>query len=338
MSATIRQQPEDFQVIEQLGYELEGDGDHQWVLLEKTNMNTDMLARDIAKFARVRSVDVGFAGLKDRNAVTQQWFSIDLSGKETPDWSAFEEQQPLIRVIEVVRHRRKLKRGGLHSNRFVIRVLHTEMDKEMNKENGKACIKERVSQIQAQGVPNYFGPQRFGHNGENVIKGLHALSAKKRSLDRHKRSIYLSALRSFLFNQVLARRVSENTWTQYSPGDVLMLDGTNSIFVPQADEADLQKRLDAFDVHVTGPLWGEGTLRTQDDVELVERAIAADYSEVSELLQNVRNLNQERRSLRLSVKDLVAHYEENATTLSFELEKGAYATSVLREIFYFAQQ
>ncbi|MDH5218975.1 MAG: tRNA pseudouridine(13) synthase TruD, partial [Gammaproteobacteria bacterium] len=148
----------------------------------------------------------------------------------------------------------------------------------------------------------------------------------------------LSALRSFLFNQVLAKRVSENTWTQYLPGDVLMLDGTSSIFVPQTDEADLQRRLDAFDVHVTGPLWGEGVLRTQDEVEQVEKAIAADYSEVAELLQNVRNLNQERRSLRLSVKDLVAHYEENATTLSFALEKGAYATSVLREIFRFAEQ
>ncbi|MDH5216974.1 MAG: tRNA pseudouridine(13) synthase TruD [Gammaproteobacteria bacterium] len=334
MSGTIKQQPEDFQVMEQLGYELEGAGDHQWLLLEKANTNTEMLARDLAKFARVRLVDVGYAGLKDRNAVTQQWFSIDLSGKEPPDWSVFEQQYPLIRVIEVVRHRRKLKRGGLCSNRFVIRVLHAEMSME----HEKACIEERVNQIQKCGVPNYFGPQRFGRGGENVIKGLHALSAKKRSLDRHKRSIYLSALRSFLFNQVLARRVSENTWSQYLSGDVLMLDGASSIFVPQPDEPDLQKRLDAFDVHVTGPLWGEGVLRTQDEVEQVEKAIAADYAEVAELLQSVRNLNQERRSLRLRVKDLVAHYEENATTLRFELEKGAYATSVLREIFCFAEQ
>ena len=321
----IRQQPEDFKVYEELGYELEGAGDHQWLLLEKTNTNTDMLAQALARFARVRTMDVGYAGLKDRNAVTRQWFSIDLSGKDTPDWSAFEQQQPLIRVIEAVRHRRKLKRGGLRSNRFVIRVLHDE--------TARACIEQRVSQIAAHGVPNYFGPQRFGRGGENVIKGLQALSMKKRSLDRHKRSIYLSALRSFLFNQVLARRVRDNTWNHYLAGDVLMLNGTNSIFIPQADEPGLRTRLDTTDVHVTGPLWGEGVLQTRDDAEKIEQEVASDFFEVADLLQHVRNLNQERRSLRLNVKDLVAHCEKNETILNFELEKGAYATSVLREIF-----
>lgn len=321
----LREKPEYFQVFEQLGYDLSGEGDHLWLYVEKTATNTDWLARQLANYAQLRPVDVGYAGLKDRNAVTRQWFSLDMSGKQEPDWSIFEQKFPQIHIVEKLRHKKKLKRGGLKSNRFCIRVLH---------ESGiEQCVQDKVSQIRDQGVPNYFGPQRFGNGGENVIKALKALSSRKKKLDRHKRSIYISALRAFLFNQVLARRVNSGLWNQYLPGDVLMLDGTNSIFSPQNDEPDIQSRIKLGDVHITGPMWGDGDLRSMLEANSLETNVINDYVEAKDCLRSVRNLAQERRSLRLMVRHLSAETRQGETQLRFEIESGAFATSVLREIF-----
>jgi tRNA pseudouridine13 synthase len=316
----LRAAPEDFLVDEDLGFAADGSGEHVFVRVEKRGANTDFVARELARFAGVRPDSVSYAGMKDRHAVTRQTFSVHLPGKTDPDWATLTHAE--FRVLAAARHSRKLQRGALKGNRF--RIVLREVEGE------RAAAERVVEAIRTQGVPNYFGEQRFGREAANVEKALAMF--KGRRVQRHERSLFLSAARSHLFNAVLAARVEQGNWNRPLDGEVWMLEGTHSIFGPEPLAPELLARHAGGDIAPTGPMWGAGELRTRDAVAELENSVAARYPDLAAGLA-VNGLRQERRSLVLHPRELeLRQLQDRGTELSFYLSSGSYATVLLREI------
>ena len=322
LAARIRTSPEDFFVEELPAFEASGAGEHLLLTVEKRGMNTTFAAKRIATWAGVDESAVGQAGMKDRHAVTRQRFSVWLPKRVAPDIETLQSDD--LRVLGHAWHVRKLPRGALAGNRFVL-VLR-DVDGE------RAAIESRLQAIAAQGVPNYFGEQRFGRGGNNVQQAV-AMFAGRR-FKREERAMLLSAARSALFNRVLAARVDAVTWNAALDGEVWMLDGSRSVFGPEAFTDELQTRLDAFDIHPTGPLWGEGELRSDDVAREFELAVLAGdtAARIREGLERA-GLKQERRALRLRPSDLAWTWrDDDALEVRFALPPGCYATTILREL------
>jgi tRNA pseudouridine13 synthase len=320
LKARLRSTPEDFVVEEILGYDADGTGEHALLWVEKRGANTDWVARELAKFAGVSQVAVGYAGMKDRHAVTRQAFSVQLAGKPDPDWSTFPHAE--VKVLAATRHSRKLKRGALRGNRFVLVLREVQGD--------PAATEQVLTQIAARGVPNYFGEQRFGREGGNVAQAR-AMFAGRR-VERDKRSFLLSAARSQIFNDVLAARVERAVWDTPLDGEIWSLAGSRSWFGPEPFNEALAERLARADIHPSGPLWGQGEPPTQGDAGALEREIGAANGDLTAGLASAR-MDQERRPLRLMPKDLKWRWlDDTALELSFELPAGAYATVVVREL------
>jgi tRNA pseudouridine13 synthase len=322
-TALIRCCPEDFQVIEELPFTLSGEGDHVWLFLCKRGINTVWLARQLARIAGVRLVDVGYAGLKDRHALTTQWFSVNLSGKKEPTWAA-ELEREAVQVVKIVRHSRKLQRGALKGNRFLLTL------RQFRGNHGTTSA--RLAQIKAEGVPNYFGPQRFGWKSQNLNQAYEWFAGGKPPNDRYLRGLLLSAARAFLFNKVLAERVQAANWNQPLSGEALILQGSRGFFLAETIDEALQARVQRLDCHPSGPLWGQGEPLTLDVVRTFEERVLADFVLYREGLEQA-GLKQERRSLRLIVADLEWSFPtEDSLQLQFRLPAGAYATTMLREV------
>jgi len=320
LTATLRSTPEDFQVEEILGYDADGEGEHALLWVEKRGANTDWVAKELAKFAGIPPLNVGYAGLKDRHAVTRQTFSVQLAGKSDPDWSAFPAEG--VKVLAVTRHKRKLKRGALRGNRFVLVLRQVEGD--------RAVAEQVLKQIAQRGVPNYFGEQRFGREGGNVAQAR-AMFAGRR-VDRDKRHFLLSAARSHIFNAVLAARIERDAWDSPMEGEIWSLAGSRSWFGPEPFDAALSERLATGDIHPSGPLWGRGDTPAQGEVAALENALAAENADLAEGLVAAK-MDQERRALRMIPKSLAWRWlDDTSLELSFELPAGAYATTVVREL------
>lgn len=322
-TGVMRALPEDFAVEEVLGFEPDGEGEHVLIHIRKRNANTEWVARQLARFAGVKPMDVSYAGMKDRNAVTTQWFSIGLAGKPEPDWKLIENDD--IQVLHVARHRRKLRRGALKGNRFRLHI--TKLSGEL------AGLDERLQRVVRDGVPNYFGEQRFGFNHDNLRRADAMFRGEFRERDRHKRGLYLSAARSYLFNEVLSRRVVDGSWSLPLPGEALMLSGSHSFFVANEIDTTILARIEEGDIHPSGPLWGRGDLASQSDARELEQEVLSAHNEWCVALEKA-GLEQERRALRLPVQDLswIIDAEQKVLTLSFMLDAGSYATTVLREL------
>ena len=317
--ARLRAEQEDFRVEEDLGYEPTGAGEHVWLWLEKRGCNTDWVATQLAKAARVPKLAVGYAGLKDRHAVTLQWFSVTVKPEHEPDWATVMPEG--VTLVRATRSAKKLKRGALKGNRFHIFVrdlARTEL------------VDARLADIARYGVPNYFGEQRFGRDGENVTRFL-ASQAAGLPEDRFTRGILLSAARSHLFNRVLAQRVLDKTWDRPLAGDRMMLDGSRSVFAYDSNDSLIPERLAIMDIHPSGPLWGRGETLVTDEAQRLEQDIAASLGSLPTLLEQA-GLERERRALRLPVRDLFCEWSEPGAALSFRLPRGTYATAVLREL------
>ncbi|HTH68046.1 MAG TPA: tRNA pseudouridine(13) synthase TruD [Rhodanobacter sp.] len=320
LAARLRASPEDFQVEEILGYDADGVGEHVLLWVEKRGANTDWVARELAKFAGVPQVAVGYAGMKDRHAVTRQTFSVQLAGKPDPDWSTFPHAE--VKVLAATRHSRKLKRGALRGNRFVLVLREVEGD--------RAAAEQVLQQIAVRGVPNYYGEQRFGREGGNVEQARAMFGGRR--VERDKRSFLLSAARSHIFNNVLAARVERDAWDKPLDGEIWSLAGSRSWFGPEPFTDVLAERLVRADIHPSGPLWGQGEPPTQAEAGALEREIGAANSDLAAGLAAAR-MDQERRPLRLLPKDLKWRWLDDASLeLSFELPAGAYATVVVREL------
>lgn len=321
ITAQIRTSPEDFRVDENLSFTPDGTGEHLLVRVQKRLRNTQQVARKIAQHTGVRVRDVGYCGLKDRRAVTSQWFSVWLPGKPDPDFSAIEDED--LQFLGLVRHGRKLQRGTLKSNQFVITLRDMQGDHK--------SIEGILGLIQQQGVPNYFGEQRFGRDGDNLNHAVDMFNGKKIK-DRHLRSLYLSSARSFLFNEVLARRVYESNWNEILPGEAVMLSGSRSYFLCDEVNEEILQRLASGDIHPSGPLWGKGDLPSQGECATLERKVLSSYELFCSGLEQA-GMKQERRALRVLVNGLQWNWlAEDVLQLEFSLPAGSYATSVLREI------
>ena len=315
-----RVEPEDFQVHEQLGFAPSGAGEHVLLRVVKRDLDTERVARALARHAGVRASAVGYAGLKDRRAVAEQWFSVQLPGREAPDWDGLE--LPGVEVLEQHRHDRKLRRGALAGNRFRLVLRSLEGD--------PGELQQRWQRILSRGVPNYFGPQRFGRDGANLDRAL-ALFAGDRRGDRHRRGLYLSAARALVFNQVLARRVEQDSWDRLLPGELAMLDGSRSVFAVPEPTPELEARRAAGDIHPSGPLWGRGGIAPGGAALALERAVAAWLEEWCRGLE-AAGLDSARRALRVCPGNPEFEARQGIAVLAFTLPPGSYATTVLREL------
>jgi len=316
----LRATPEDFVVEEDLGFAPDGQGEHVLVQVQKRGANTEWVARQLARFAGVRPMDVSYAGLKDRHALTTQWFSVHLPGRAEPDWSGFACDE--YRVLAAGRHTRKLRRGALAGNRFVIRLHALAGD--------TGVLAARLAQIRERGVPNYFGEQRFGREGGNLARAAELFAGRRREHDRAKRGMYLSAARSYLFNTVLSHRVVQGTWDQALAGECLVLDGSASFFRAEAIDEKLQQRLVQWDIHPSGPLWGRGAPPCGSALNAMEADLLAPHEAFRKGLEQA-GMEQERRPLRLAARDMAWELSGDTLTVSFVLDAGSYATAVLRE-------
>ncbi len=298
-TATLKRHNEDFLVTE-LPLQLpSGAGEHLWLEVEKNGANTAFVAQQLAEAAGVQERDVGYAGLKDRYAITRQWFSLYLPKGETPELTQL--QHPEFRVLSQSRHVKKLRPGDLQGNQFGILLRAVSGPRE--------AIEANLQAIAAQGVPNYFGAQRFGHDGGNVEQGRAMLAREIRVRNPKKKSIYLSAVRSFVFNELLAQRIQQGLWGQTLAGDLMDAAG-----------------------RPTGPLWGRGRVASTEQAQALENEVAARHALLCDGLEHA-GLEQERRSLVASPLDLQWDWPEaDQLRLRFALPPGTYATSVLHEV------
>lgn len=320
LEGVFRARPEDFLVEELPGFEPSGAGEHLLLEVEKRGMNTVHAAKLLARWAGIGEVGVGYAGLKDRHAVTRQRFSVHLPRRVAPDLATLEADG--LRVLSAHWHARKLPRGALRGNRFTL-VLRDSVGEA-------AAVEARLQAIAARGLPNYFGEQRFGRDGDNVEAARRLFAGQH--LRREQRSILLSAARSHLFNAVLAARIDAGAWDTGLDGEVWMLDGRHSVFGPEAMTPALAARVASFDIHPTGPMWGRGEPRCQGAVRALETAVLEPFADLRAGLE-AAGLEQERRALRVRVAGLAWERPEAATwRLSFELPAGAYATGLLSEL------
>lgn len=314
----LRAQPDDFIVEEDLGFSPAGTGQHVLLKIRKRDANTQWVARELARICHCRPMDVGFAGLKDRRAVAVQWFTVPKTAQSLEVWTTVRTGE--FEVLEAHSHTRKLPRGALAGNGFLIRVRGLNV--------ADPQLAERIELIARRGVPNYFGPQRFGRQGSNLAQICGGL----KGLRTPARGFVLSAARSLIFNAILAERVRDASWDRLEAGDVANLDGRGSVFALDALDATLVDRSLRLDIHPTGPMWGRGIPASHGRVLELESRVGAQLPEPAALVE-AAGMEQERRSLRLTVRDLEWSREPEAVVLRFRLTRGSFATTVLRELF-----
>ncbi len=266
LSGHIRSNATDFQVDEIQQFSPSGIGEHVWLHIRKTGENTDWVGGLLAKAAGVPRRDASYAGLKDRNAVTTQWFSVQMPGREAPDWQAVLPES--VEVLAEKRHDKKLRRGALIGNKFTLVLRDFKGD--------ESELEATIDRIKQQGVPNYFGTQRFGHNNFNIERAEKWFAGEFKIKDRAKRSIYLSAARSWIFNHILSARIDADNWDKAIEGDVFMLNGSKSCFYEALND-DIIQRVIEHDLHPTAALWGRGRLASQGETQILESEIAGNF-------------------------------------------------------------
>ncbi|NMP27855.1 tRNA pseudouridine(13) synthase TruD [Rahnella sp. SAP-1] len=318
----LKANPEDFIVEEDLGFEPDGEGEHLLVRIRKNGCNTQFVAEQLARFAGIPARFVSYAGLKDRHAVTEQWFCLHLPGKENPDLSRFELEG--CEVVRFARHLKKMRIGTLKGNAFTL-VLRQLSD--------LADIEQRLQKIVSQGVPNYFGVQRFGRGGNNLVQATRWAKNEIHVKERPKRSFYLSASRSALFNIIASQRLAQGLMNEAMLGDALQLSGRGSWFVAKAEELEsVQSRVASGELLITAPLPGDGPLGSQLDAEAFEQSCIAEQTALLSLLKRER-VEPARRAIMLHPQNLSwKAWDEATLELKFWLPAGSFATSLVREI------
>jgi tRNA pseudouridine13 synthase len=320
-SGALRVTPEDFLVREWLGFEADGEGEHWLLTVRKRDANTHWVAKQIAKLAQLPPREVGYAGLKDRHALCEQAFTVPVRSAMGTAWEGVLGDG--FEVLQARRHRRKLKPGALQGNDFTLLVRAFTGTPEL--------LQARMTAIAAHGVPNYFGPQRFGHEGGNLQRAFDWFSGGVELREHLQRSLALSAARAAIFNAVLAARVRAGTWDQLQSGDVANLDGSQSVFAVAELDATLQARCEQFDIHPTGPLAGKGPTKVQAAPALLEAEIGSEHQVLLEGLCRA-GVEHQRRALRVRPLQLTWQLEGEQLQMSFRLRRGAFATAVLHEI------
>ena len=322
----LRVEPEHFRVTEILNVEFDGSGEFDWVYIEKTGLTTPEAGELLKAFSGAR--DVSYSGMKDKQAVTRQWFSLHMLGANSANWADFSDNR--LRVLKSERHRRKLKRGTHPANAFELILSGPTL----------AQLEERVALIAAQGVPNYFGEQRFGLEGNNVASAQRWLlnpSKGRDKVSRFKKGLWLSVIRAHLFNAVLADRVTAGTWNTPLEGELFALGDGNSIFQDALSESILA-RVEQGAIHPTGPLPGRaGRAQPLSSAAACEAESLAPFQGEIEALCK-RGVDAARRPLRVIPKDLMAQAASGGVCLSFSLPRGCFATAVVRELIDYSNE
>ncbi len=351
--ATYKASAEDFVVNEILDIDFTGEGEHLWLHIQKVGINTAYLAKLLSEWADIPLRDVGYSGLKDRHALTTQWFSLRLPKKQLPaaEFAPIDiKESESICLLAQHWHHKKLNRGTHRANQFII----TLRDIELNA-NDKPAIEQHLQHISVSGVPNYFGSQRFGHGGNNIKEAL-ALFArpaplksaaektthkkgKRKGAPREQNSMELSAARSLIFNEILAARVRDGSWNTGLAGEVFNLNGSGSIFASEAIDEALQTRLAAHDIHPTAVLWGACNDKVTGEAAQLEHEVVQKSELLAYLARHLeqRDIKAQRRALRLPIEELTWEWSDTGTdkhtlTLSFTLITGSFATSVLANV------
>ncbi|WP_353888723.1 tRNA pseudouridine(13) synthase TruD [uncultured Psychrobacter sp.] len=352
--ATYKTQNNDFIVNEVLPLDFTGEGEHLWLHIKKSGVNTAYLAKLLSEWAEIPLRDVGYSGLKDRHALTTQWFSLRLPKKQKPD-SDFApvdiKEHETVKIIAEHWHNKKLNRGTHNANQFVITLRDIEFAKDQTL-GDKPSVEQHLQTISKTGVPNYFGPQRFGYEGNNIAEALRLFArpipaskpktkkSKRKRAPREQNAMELSAARSLIFNEILAARVRVGNWDTGLAGEVFNLDGSGSIFGSEAIDDALRARMMSGDIHPTGVLWGVGN----DKVSGMAAQLESDIVKINALLTQLamgleqRDVKAQRRALRLPIEALswewldASESNEQALVLSFTLATGSFATSVLASI------
>ncbi|WP_300407050.1 tRNA pseudouridine(13) synthase TruD [uncultured Psychrobacter sp.] len=351
--ALYKAKPEDFVVNERLEVDFTGEGEHLWLHIKKSGINTAYLAKLLSEWADIPLRDVGYSGLKDRQALTTQWFSLRLPKKQKPD-SDFApvdiKEHETVKIIAEHWHNKKLNRGTHNANQFVITLRDIEFAKDQTL-GDKSSVEQHLQTISKTGVPNYFGPQRFGFGGNNIREALNLFarplkstsSAKKKnkrkSAVREQNSMELSAARSLIFNQILAARVQDGSWNTGLNGEVFNLNGSGSIFASEHMDETLQARLASGDIHPTAVMWGTGNNKVAGEAAELENTVVQQDALLAALATGLeqREVKAQRRALRLPVEDLSWRWAdeqdgEQTLVLSFTLTTGSFATSVLASV------
>ena len=317
-TALLKAECADFVVKEQFGYDMSGDGEFVAVKVRKTDCNTLFVGEQLAKFAGISARNMSYAGLKDRKAVTEQWFSLQMPGQPTPDFSQFSLEG--VEILDVTRHQRKIRIGSLQGNHFEILLRNAEETDE---------LKVRLDFLAKNGFPNYFTEQRFGRDGNNLTQALRWANGEINVKDRNKRSFYLSAARSEIFNLIVSKRMELDLAQQILVGDVLQLNGSHSWFVVDESEdlAQLQQRLAQQDVLLTAPLIGEEEKSAVD----FENEIFAQHQALFALMRQER-MKAARRPILMQPQNFQWQFEPNGLRLQFALPAGSYATALIREL------
>ena len=319
--AGFKREVEDFVVEEVLGFEPSGEGEHCLLWVEKRELDSNVVTTLLADALGIRRRLVSHCGLKDRQAVTRQWYSVHLPGVESPEAEVLESEG--LRILRVTRNGRKLRRGTHVGNRFAIRLREPDFD--------LSAARERWELLEKRGVPNVFGPQRFGYGGRNVEKALAMFRGDFVTRDRMLRGLLLSAARSCLFNAVVAERMERGNWDVPMEGEVFGIAENRSLILPEKIRGDEAARFVAGVVELTAPLWGEGDLVSVGEVAEMEREVAERFPELVAGIE-AAGMKQERRVLRVRPREGEMEVLEGGDlVVRFVLPKGTYATGVLRE-------
>jgi tRNA pseudouridine13 synthase len=320
ISGLLKYQPDEFKVTENLGFEPLGEGEHLFLWIEKSLLTTHELIERVAGDFWVKPRDIGYSGLKDKIALTRQWLSLYLPGKMTklkiPKTSGY-------KILSHAWHTKKLRPGTHRSNYFDVIVRNVDALPDTSL--------QQLDLIRNQGMANYFGQQRFGRRDNNVEAALQAFASNRsaRKLSRSKKGLYISALRSYLFNCILSRRIERGYWDKPLPGDVFILSGSRSIFYESANAA-LLERFTQMDLSSTISLYGIGSRLLQDDALELEDQVMAEYGAVKRcLIQQKAKLQM--RATRVAVQELKLNHDPVNSTLHIELSlaRGSYFTSFL---------
>ncbi len=343
--ATYKAGAQDFVVNEILDIDFANTGEHLWLHIQKSGMNTAYLAKLLAEWADIPLRDVGYSGLKDRQALTRQWFSLRLPKKQLPATTFAPSDigdHETVAILVQHWHNKKLNRGTHRGNQFIITLRDIDFGS-----NDKSSIEQHLQVISARGVPNYFGPQRFGFDGNNNKEALRFFArpvtqkpiankkSKRKSASREQNSMELSAARSLIFNEILAARVRGGSWDTGVDGEVFNLNGSGSIFTSATIDETLRVRLESGDIHPTGVLWGVGNDKVAGIAAQLEKDIVQRNPVLNQLAIGLtqRDIKAQRRALRLPVENLTWEWaDEQTLILSFTLITGSFATSVLASL------
>jgi tRNA pseudouridine13 synthase len=315
----IKDHPEDFVVEEIPLYDFSNRGNFAFLLLEKTNLSTLELVDLIRKQLNLGDEEVGLAGWKDKRAITRQWVSVPRD--KVTERRLEQLAGDGIQTVEQRSHSHKLRTGHLLGNRFsiLIRQANTEA------ENMTQAI---IQQLHTRGLPNFYGPQRFGASGKNPEKGLALLLGQYRLRSVRKRKLLVSSYSSLLFNLTLKKRMEQNLFAKLLPGDIAKKHDTGGIFLVSDPEKE-QPRADRLEISATGPIWGKKMKRAGDAAAALEEEILSSQGLTPDVF---RQQPGSRRSLRIALKEVNVCQEKEGLRLEFFLPKGSYATVLLDEI------